>query len=115
MLQYSIFIYIPSDLVLLAQAHQLPNAGLFLPNKILPGLLYSFHDRCLYPIHRLNEYRILPQWKMLLHTHCIYTLHHSTNTHLLSNDQPLLLPEHLQPKPFLSALVLLWAQQSALM
>ena len=41
MLQYSIFICIPSDLVLLAQVRQQPNADLFLPNKILPGLLYN--------------------------------------------------------------------------
>lgn len=41
MLQYSIFICIPSDLVLLVQAHQQPNADLFLPNKILPELLYN--------------------------------------------------------------------------
>ena len=115
MLQYSIFICIPSDLVLLVQAHQQPNADLFLPNKILPELLYNFHDHCLYPIHHLNEYRILPQWKMLLRTHYIYTLHHSTNTHLLPNDQPLLLPEHQQPKLFLWASELPSAQQSAWM
>ena len=36
------FICIPSDLVLLAQAHQQPNADLFLPNKILPELLKAF-------------------------------------------------------------------------
>ena len=41
MLQYSIFICIPSDLVLLALVRQQPNADLFLPNKILPELLYN--------------------------------------------------------------------------
>ena len=49
------------------------------------------------------------------YTHYIYTLHHSTNTHLLPNDQPLLLPEHLQPKLFLWASELPSAQQSAWM
>lgn len=99
MLQYSIFICIPSDLVLLAQAHQLPNADLFLPNKILPELLYNFPlNAFLLRQEGLHVHRRHLLSKKSLYTHYIYTLHHSTNTHLLPNDQPLLLPEHLQPK-----------------
>ena len=115
MLQYSIFICIPSDLVLLAQAHQLPNADLFLPNKTLPVPQYNYHDRFLYPILHLNVHKNLLPKKIEFHTHYIYTLHHSTNIHLLPNGQPLLLPEHLRPKPFLWASELPSAQQSALM
>lgn len=116
MLQYSIFICIPSDLVLLAQAHQLPNADLFLPNKTLPVPQYNFPlNVFLLRQEGLHVHRRHLLSEKSLYTHYIYTLHHSTNIHLLPNDQPLLLPEHLLPKPFLLALASPSAQQSALM
>ena len=115
MLQYSIFICIPSDLVLLAQVRQQPNADPSQSNVYFPELAYNYHDRFLYPILHLNVHKNLLPKKIEFHTHYIYTLHHSTNIHLLPNDQPLLLPEHLRPKPFLWALASPSAQQSALM
>lgn len=102
MLQYSIFICIPSGLVLLAQAHQQPNADLFLPNKILLVPQYNFPlNVFLLRQEELHVHRRHLLSEKFLYTHYIYILHHSTNTHLLPNDQPLPLQEHLPPKPFL--------------
>lgn len=116
MLQYSIFICIPSDLVLLAQAHQLPNADLFLPNKTLPVPQYNFPlNVFLLRQEGLHVHRRHLLSEKSLYTHYIYTLHHSTNIHLLPNGQLLPLQVRPRPKPFLWASELLWAQQSVLM
>ena len=115
MLQYSIFICIPSDLVLLAQAHQLPNADPSQSNVYFLELAYNYHDRFLYPILHLNVHKNLLPKKIEFHMHYTGTPNRSSSTLLLPNDQPLLLPEHLRPKPFLWASELPSAQQSALM
>ena len=94
------FICIPSDLVLLAQAHQLPNADLFLPNKTLPVPQYNYHDRFLYPILHLNVHKNLLPKKIEFHTHYTDTPNRSSSTLLLPNGQLLPLQEHLQPKLF---------------
>ena len=84
--------------------------------KILPELLYNFPlNAFLLRQEGLHVHRRHLLSEKSLYTHYIYTLHHSTNTHLLPNDQPLLLPEHLQPKLFLWASELPSAQQSAWM
>ena len=100
MLQYSIFIYIPNAPVLLAQAHQQPNADLFLPNKTLPVPQYNYHDRFLYPILHLNVHKNLLPKKIEFHTHYTDTPNRSSSTLLLPNGQLLPLQEHLQPKLF---------------
>ena len=115
MLQYSIFICIPSALVLLAQAHQLPNADPSQSNVYSPELAYNYHDRFLYPIPHLNVHKNLLPKKIEFHMHYTGTPNRSSSTLLLPNGQLLPLQVRPRPKPFLLALVLLWAQQSALM
>ena len=115
MLQYSIFICIPSDLVLLAQVRQQPNADPSQSNVYFPELAYNYHDRFLYPILHRSELQIHQRWRTLRCKRCICTSTRFLRVRILPSVPVPLAPEHLQPKPFLSALVLLWAQQSALM
>ena len=115
MLQYSIFICIPSDLVLRAQAHQLPNADPSQSNVYFPELAYNYRDRFLYPILHLNAHKNLLPKKIEFHMHYTDTPNRSSSTLLLPNGQLLPLPEHLRPKPCLWASELPSAQQSAWM
>lgn len=94
------FICIPSDLVLLAQAHQQPNADPSQSNVYFPELAYNYHDRFLYPILHLNVHKNLLPKKIEFHTHYTDTPNRSSSTLLLPNGQLLPLQEHLQPKLF---------------
>ena len=114
MLQCSI-IYIPSVLVPRVPERLRPNAFRLRPKTDRLELEYSCHGHFLYPILHRSELQIHQRWRTLRCKRCICTSTRFLRVRILPSVPVPLAPEHLQPKPFLSALVLLWAQQSALM
>lgn len=115
MLQYSIFICIPSDLVPRVPERLRPSAFRLLPKTDRLELEYSCHGHFLYPILHRSELQIHQRWRRLRCKRCICTSTRFLRVRILPSVPVPLAPEHLQPKPFLSALVLPSAQQSALM